>query len=143
MNAANAGIVEDLLPVALDARSCAHAPYSGFHVGAALRAADGSLFGGCNVENASYGLTLCAERNAVTAAVAAGHQSFTEVLIVADGTTTPYPCGACRQVLAEFGGPEMLIHIVEGESGEVVTLSLGELLPKAFHLKTSAGASDR
>ena len=136
MSDTNAVVSKHLLPLALDARSHAHAPYSGFHVGAALRAADGSLFSGCNVENASYGLTLCAERNAVVTAVAAGHTSFTDVVIVADGDATPYPCGACRQVLAEFGGDDMRVHVLRGDTGEIETLSLGELLPRAFRLKT-------
>jgi cytidine deaminase len=108
----------------------AHAPYSRFPVGAALRTADGSVYLGVNVENASYGLTSCAERNAVFAAVAAGHRDFAAIAIHADAASTP-PCGACRQVLAEFS-PEL--RVIRLRDGDAVVSSLAELLPERFAL---------
>jgi cytidine deaminase len=111
------------------ARSRAYAPYSKFHVGAALESMDGKVFSGCNVENISYGLTICAERNAVFAAIAKGVRSFRRIVIVADSSEPVTPCGACRQVLSEFS-----------ENMEIVSLNLqkrkfraklSELLPRA------------
>ena len=126
------GPSEPLLQAARDAQANAYAPYSGFHVGAAVQTTEGHVITGCNVENASFGLTLCAERNAIVAAVAQGHRDFTDVVIVADGDRPPFPCGACRQVLAEFAGPDLRVHIVQGPASDVETLRLGALLPKAF-----------
>ena len=91
-----------LLAAALAARENAYAPYSKFKVGAAVETADGHIFTGCNVENASYGLTCCAERNAVFAAIGSGARSFKALCVVADTEEPVAPCGACRQVLAEF-----------------------------------------
>lgn len=124
-----------LLRAAARAAKNAHAPYSKFRVGAALLAADGKIITGCNVENASYGLTICAERNAVFAAVAGGRKNFSAVAVVASGGQMPYPCGACRQVLAEFCGPEttVLVAPISKLSGYEET-TLGELLPKTFTL---------
>src|ERR1700741_3390871 len=99
-------IGQRLVEAAIAARSRAHAPYSNFQVGAAVATASGEIFGGCNVENASYGLTICAERAAVCAAVAAGHKEIVAVAVVTLGAASP--CGACRQVLSEFG-PSMEI----------------------------------
>jgi cytidine deaminase len=111
-------------------RAKAWAPYSEFRVGAAVLAA-GAVHRGCNVENASYGLTVCAERNAVAAAVAAGAKRIDAVAVVS-GTIPPTPpCGACLQVLAEFGGSATRVLLV-GARGARVETTLGELLPRAF-----------
>ncbi len=108
----------------------AHAPYSGFPVAAAVRARDGSTWVGVNVENASYGLTICAERAAVFAAVAAGHRELDAIAVHAP-VATAAPCGACRQVLREFGGD---IVVVFPREGELVAATVDELLPVAFEL---------
>jgi cytidine deaminase len=119
-----------LVAASRTARRRAYAPYSRFKVGAAVRAA-GALYSGCNVENASYGLTVCAERVAVGAAVAAGARKL-EAVAVASATSPPTPpCGACLQVLAEFGGPELPVTLA-GARGEVVETTLGALLPRGF-----------
>jgi homotetrameric cytidine deaminase len=125
----------ELLGAARTAMEQAYAPYSRFRVGAAVQASDGRVFTGCNVENASYGLTVCAERTAVVAAVAAGAREFAGIAVVASGPSVPYPCGACRQVLAEFCAPETPVWVARAdriESPEALTL--GELLPKRFDL---------
>ena len=93
---------KDLLALAKRAREFAYAPYSGFLVGAALLCKDGTVFTGCNVENASYGAAICAERNAVSTAVAAGYREFESIAIAAEGDGCVYPCGICLQVLNEF-----------------------------------------
>ena len=113
----------------------AYAPFSSFAVGAAVATADGSVFTGCNVENASYGLTICAERAAVSAAVAAGHRSLVSVAVVASGDDLPYPCGACRQVLAEFADDDTPVHVAAADKvSEFSTHRLGDLIPHAFRL---------
>ncbi len=122
-----------LIAAAKHARSSAYAKHSGFSVGAALRAANGEIFVGCNVENVSYGLTICAERAAVFAAVAGGQRRFSALAIVADGGVTP--CGACRQVLAEFC-EDLPIYLVDTASAErVEEVRLNDLLPRAFQFK--------
>jgi cytidine deaminase len=122
-----------LLGAAVVASRKAYAPYSKFHVGAALLAEDGEVFTGCNVENASYGLTICAERNAVFHAVARGTKTFKAVAIVANGKAIPFPCGACRQVLAEFCGPKTVVLIAGVEAvTQFQKSTLGALLPKTF-----------
>ena len=124
-----------LLAAAAEAATHAHAPYSRYRVGAALLTASGDLFRGCNVENASYGLTVCAERTAVFSAVAEGHRRFQALAVVAAGEQIPYPCGACRQVLSEFCDEDTPIWVARAEfldAPEVLTL--GELLPKSFEL---------
>jgi len=118
-----------LLARARATRERAHAPYSGFRVGAALLGSDGSVHVGCNVENASYGLSQCAERAAVTAAVAAGCTSFSDIAISTDGDHPVAPCGACRQVLGEFA-PDLRICSEAG--GLVEEWSLSRLLPAPF-----------
>jgi len=121
---------EDLLEAARSALRQAYAPYSGFRVGAAIRTASGGIFAGCNVENASYPVSLCAERGAIAAAILAGEREITEVLIVSDSPDPCPPCGMCRQALWEFG-PDLLVHLV-GRDGDSRTLSLRTLLPEAF-----------
>lgn len=116
---------------AVRAKARAYAPYSGFAVGAALLAEDGSVVLGGNVENASYGMTICAERSAVVRALAEGHRRFSAVAVAADAATCP-PCGACRQVLAEFAAVGMTVTFPR--DGEVVTMTLDELLPVGFEL---------
>ncbi len=123
-----------LIKAAWEAREMAYAPYSNFSVGAALLAADGRVFPGCNVENISYGLTNCAERVAIGAAVAAGVTKFAAVAVVADTGVPISPCGACRQVLAEFGVPVVIL----ANRQESLEFTLDELLPRA-----SSGILDR
>ena len=119
----------DLILSAQTARLRAYAPYSRFAVGAALLCPDGRVFSGCNVENISFGLTLCAERSALVAAVAAGYQTFEAIAIVADTDVPISPCGACRQVLAEFQ-PNLRI-LTATLKGSIETLHLHDLLPRA------------
>ena len=127
---AGLGRVDDdaLIALAWKARSFAYTPYSGYPVGACLLDEAGQTFLGCNVENASYGLTLCAERNAVFKAVSEGARRFTALAIVAEGSL-PFPCGACRQVLYEFA-PELRILVADRE--RTVATTLAELLPNGF-----------
>lgn len=120
---------ELLVEAAAAARQAAYAPYSKFLVGAALLAEDGAIFSGCNVENISYGLTMCAERVALGSAIAAGVKHFSAIAIVADTDIPLSPCGACRQVLAEFN-PALVI--ASGNlSGHIEMLQLDQLLPRA------------
>jgi len=119
---------ERLLAAARAARARAYAPYSDFTVGAAALGDDGVIYAGANVENASYGLTICAERAAIAAAIAGGAR---RILAVAISATRPTPpCGACRQVIAELGPAATVIW--EDEAGHAVTRDIGELLPDAF-----------
>lgn len=118
-----------LIQRARDVRTRAFAPYSKFAVGAALLDSEGSIHTGCNVENISYGLTLCAERGAVMAAIAAGRRSFVALAIVADSDIPLSPCGACRQFLAEFA-PDLPI-VSANLQGVHELLSLSTLLPRA------------
>jgi cytidine deaminase len=121
---------EPLIRAAIQARERAYARYSNFHVGAALLTADGRIFTGCNVENVSYGLTICAERSAVFAAIAAGQQQFERLALAISGAATP--CGACRQVLFEFA-PDLPILIIDADRPDSITeVNLRQLLPGAF-----------
>jgi cytidine deaminase len=122
----------DLLSRARAAAEHAYAPYSEFPVGAAALAPDGSIHTGCNIENASYGLTICAERAAVSAAIGAGHRQIVAVAVSAPKVAGTTPCGACRQFLNEFrpGAADMVIVLDDHVSGEPVWLQ--ELLPRAF-----------
>lgn len=126
---------QELIEKAKEAAKNAHAPYSNYHVGAALLCNDGSVFLGCNVENASYGLTNCAERTAVFSAIAAGKRRFKALAVASLEQQAPFPCGACRQVLAEFTGPDFPVYIAE--QGYFKTSSIGDLLPHTFKLKDS------
>jgi cytidine deaminase len=118
-----------LLAFAREAQEKAYAPYSGFRVGAAVYAG-GEIYQGCNVENAAYGSTMCAERAAATAAVLAGNTDFDAIAVVGDSTSPTVPCGVCRQFLAEFN-PEMRV-VMGGRCDEVLVGSLGVMLPDAF-----------
>ncbi|MCC5993111.1 MAG: cytidine deaminase [Rhodobacteraceae bacterium] len=122
---------QTLLEAAIAARERAHAPYSGFAVGAALRTASGRIFAGCNVENASYPEGICAETAAIAAMVAAGERAITEICIIAESAEPISPCGGCRQRLAEFAGPELPVTMATLD-GMTITHKLGELLPLAF-----------
>lgn len=122
-----------LISAAREAAVRAYAPYSGYRVGAAVRARDGRIFSGCNVENASYGLTICAERSAVCQAVAAGAAEVIEAAIASPGAALPSPCGACRQVLSEFMPPEAVVWVA-GRSGKPRRYRMRELLPAPFEL---------
>ena len=122
-------MTDPVVLAAVAAQAEAYAPYSRFRVGAALEALDGRVFTGCNVENASFGLTICAERMAVGAAVVAGARDFRRVVIVSDSTPAAMPCGACRQVLMEFGAT--LVVETHGPAGSEQT-TLGALLPRHF-----------
>lgn len=116
-----------LINAAKEASKMAYAPYSSFRVGAALLASNGTIFSGCNVENVSFGLTICAERSAICTAVAAGQHSFAAMAIFADSKELIVPCGACRQVLAEFA-PDLVV-ITSNTTGNSETLALNTLLP--------------
>lgn len=122
-------MTDSLVAAARAAQQQAYAPYSGFRVGAALEAEDGTIYTGCNVENASYGLTICAERVAVATAVAAGRRRFRRAAVATDVEPPAAPCGACRQVLSEFG-PNLELVLAGRETELRVTMQ--ELLPYAF-----------
>jgi cytidine deaminase len=122
-------LTDSLISAARSVQARAYAPYSNFRVGAALESSDGTVFLGCNVENASYGLTICAERSAVFAAVSAGATRFRRAVVVSDVDPPAAPCGACRQVLAEFG----LDLPIDGVGSKgTVRWRLSDLLPAAF-----------
>ncbi|MFQ6001613.1 MAG: cytidine deaminase [Anaerolineae bacterium] len=123
---------EDLVALAKEARERAYAPYSHFAVGAALLAESGQVYAGCNVENASYGLSICAERVALFKAIAAGERRFKAIAVVTETMATP--CGSCRQVLAEFGEDELQVIVADPE-GQREIYTLGGLLPASFTSK--------
>jgi cytidine deaminase len=128
--------VQELVEAAIAALAHAHAPYSNFRVGAALLDSDGAIHSGCNVENSSYGLTICAERTAVFKAISTGKTSFRGIAVVCDRETLPYPCGACRQVLAEFCDAEMPVVVASAKSPNLQEhFQLEELLPKSFRME--------
>ncbi len=121
-----------LYDVALTAQKRAHAPYSHAHIGAAVLMGDGKMFGGCNVENASYGGTVCAERVAIFKAVSEGSgQNIKEVMVISDAEKPWPPCGFCRQVIAEFGAPDTMIYTANLQ-GKMKTFRFGDLFPEAF-----------
>ncbi len=119
-----------LITAAKRARENAHAPFSNFRVGAALRAKSGRIFGGCNVENATYGLTVCAERVAIFKAISEGERGFDAIAVVTDTDNLTPPCGACRQLIWEFCGdvPVVLANL----KGKTETIPMRELFPKPF-----------
>ena len=129
-------VAKPLLEAARKASENAYCTYSNFPVGAAIQTEDGTVFIGCNVENASFGLTICAERVALTQAVAQGHRSFTALAIVGGKNQAVSPCGACLQVLSEFCNPDMPIYSAPHQRGLPLELKMSDCLPLTF------GASD-
>lgn len=129
-------ILDDLLTAARAAREHAYAPYSAFKVGAALRAADGRTFSGFNIENVSYGLSNCAERTAFFHALAAGCSplNFTHLAVIGDTQAPIAPCGACRQVMLELGGPALIVVLANLSGGHTRTTA-AELLPGSFTMR--------
>jgi cytidine deaminase len=121
---------EALIAAAKQSRENAHAAYSNFRVGAALRATSGRIFGGCNVENATFGLTVCAERVAIFKAISEGERGFDAIAVVTDTESLTSPCGACRQLIWEFCGdvPVILANV----KGKVETIAMRDLFPKPF-----------
>lgn len=124
---------EELVEAAKAARENSYAPFSDFHVGAALETEDGEIISGCNVESASYGLTVCAERVAIWKAISEGKHQIKNIAVVADTEELTPPCGVCRQIIWEFGGniPVTLANL----NGKRETLEMKELLPRAFDTK--------
>jgi cytidine deaminase len=130
-----------MIVAAQAARARAHAPYSRYHVGAAVLTKSGRIFAGCNVENATYGATVCAERNAIGAMVAAGERDPVACVVVTAGPTPGTPCGICRQVLAEFAADMPITLVAVDAAGRPVASAaerLAALLPKAFRLRKKA-----
>lgn len=127
---------DQLLQAANTARESAYAPYSEFKVGAAVLTKDGKVFHGCNVENASYGLCNCAERTALFSAVASGYRpgDFAAIAVTGDTEGPIAPCGACRQVIIELGGPDLPV-LLTNLKGDVKATTAGAQLPDAFYLK--------
>ncbi len=134
---------QELIEAAISARRRAHAPYSKFLVGAAVRDAEGRIHAGCNVENAAYPEGICAETAALAAMVLAGGREVVEVVVAGGGAAPVTPCGGCRQRLREFGRDGLAIHSVDPEGRVMASHTLTELLPHAFgpdHLSRKAGA---
>jgi cytidine deaminase len=129
-NASRDSSFDRLIAAARAAREHAHAPYSNFRVGAAVRAQSGRIFAGCNVENATYGLTLCAERVAIFKAISEGERGFDAVAVVADTETLTPPCGACRQILWEFCGDAEVV--LANLNGKIERYRLSVLFPKPY-----------
>ena len=127
-------LIKELIAAAIEARKNAYVPYSGFKVGAALLTADGSIISGCNVENAAFSPTICAERTAISAAVALGHKKFGSIAIVGGKDALAdncYPCGVCRQTLVEFCPPDFPIIIAQSHENYKI-MTLAKLLPHSF-----------
>jgi cytidine deaminase len=138
MSALRAADLERVVEAARAARANAYAPYSGYLVGAAVLARGDLIFAGCNVENATYGATLCAERSAIAAMVAAGAKGPTACAVVTAGPSPGAPCGICRQVLAEFARDMRVVLVAEDHRGRIIarrTALLSRLLPQAFRLR--------
>lgn len=123
--------IDTLFAAARAVQARAHAPYSRFHVGAALRDEAGAVHAGCNVENAAYPVGTCAEAGAIAAMIAAGGRRIAAILVLGDGAALVTPCGACRQRIREFAGPDTPIHVA-GPEGVRRTFTLDELLPASF-----------
>lgn len=124
---------EKLISAATDARERAFAPYSNFRVGAAVEAESGTIYIGCNVESASYGLTVCAERVAIWKGISCGEKRFTQIAVVVDTEDLTPPCGVCRQIIWEFCGDVPVI--LSNLDGKTETIQMSELLPRAFDSK--------
>jgi cytidine deaminase len=122
---------KELISTALKSREKAYVPYSNFKVGAAVITEDDTIYGGCNIENASYGATNCAERTAIFKAVSEGHRSIKAIAIIGDVSTYTYPCGICRQVMAEFADASIPVILIKNEDDYIVK-TLEEVLPGAF-----------
>src|SRR6185295_6463735 len=122
---------DELIALAREAREAAHAPYSHFEVGAALLTVEGRVFTGCNVENSTYGLSMCAERVAIFKAVSEGSHEIAKVAVVTDHETITPPCGCCRQMIWEFASDDTEV-IIENLEGDVRKFDIKELLPEAF-----------
>ena len=131
-------IIEKLVLKAHDMQGMSYAPYSGFNVGAALLTADNEIYGGCNIENAAYSPTICAERTAIFKAVSEGKKDFRAIAIVGGEKgeigDLCFPCGVCRQVMAEFCDPDSFLIITRNREGKTVIHTLRELLPESFSL---------
>ncbi|HBA04974.1 MULTISPECIES: cytidine deaminase [unclassified Clostridium] len=123
--------IKELVRLAIEAREKAYVPYSKFKVGAAIEMEDGSVFTGCNIENASYGATNCAERTAIFKAVSEGHTIMKKIAIVGDMLAFTAPCGICRQVIAEFAAKDIEIVLIKNQD-EYIVKTLEEILPGAF-----------
>lgn len=126
-------IAEIMAQKAYEVMQNAYAPYSKYHVGACVQAEDGTLFTGCNVENASYGLTICAERAAIFAMISAGKKRIKAIALVGSGAELGSPCGACRQVIREFAAPDAPIYLCDSRTKKVAeTTNISKLLPQSF-----------
>lgn len=127
---------KELIALAWDAAARAYAPYSNWQVGAAVLGEDGRVYTGCNIENASYGLTNCAERTAIFKMVSEGCMKFTAIAVVSGDTCNGYPCGACRQVMSEFAANGAVPVYISGRDGSVLATTMAGLLPYAFEKDT-------
>lgn len=125
---------QELILAAKEARENAYVPYSNFKVGAAVLTDDGEIYKGCNIENASYGATNCAERTAIFKAVSEGHRSIKAIAVIGSDENLTYPCGICRQVIAEFASEDIKIIIAKDEN-EFIIRSMEDILPGAFTKK--------
>ena len=125
-------MIEKLIDTAIKQLDFSYTPYSGFKVGAALLTKKGEIYTGCNIENSSFGATICAERTAAVKAVSEGHRRFTKIAIVSKAGGYTYPCGICRQFLSEFSD-ENMEFIFEGKDGTILTKSIKDILPYAFN----------
>ncbi|MCL6221407.1 cytidine deaminase [Streptococcus dysgalactiae] len=124
-------VATDLVSLAIDASKHAYVPYSHFPIGAALKTKDGTIYTGCNIENASFGLTNCGERTAIFKAVSDGHKELAEIAIYGETQEPVSPCGACRQVMAEFFEPSSLVTLI-AKNGQTLKTTVGDLLPYSF-----------
>ena len=132
LNQTLAHSLDELIDLARNARERAHAPYSNFKVGAVVECSDGKIFTGCNVENSSYGLSLCAERVAIFKAISEGAHNFARIAVIADAYAPVRPCGACRQVIADLF-PHDAVVIMANLQGAAETMTIADLLPAPFN----------